>query len=51
MTSAPVNLICDNDGRLSEERMEGIGDNNFAAQIPGIMASRRSAAPTAPPSC
>jgi hypothetical protein len=44
MTSAAMRLIGDDKGRLPEKRMERIGDDNLAAQIPGIMTSRRTAA-------
>jgi len=44
MTSAAVRLIGDDRGRLPEERMERIGDDNLAAQNPGAMTSHRMAA-------
>ena len=44
MTNAAVRLIGDDRGGLPEERMEWIGDDNFAAQNPGAMTSRRTAA-------
>jgi hypothetical protein len=47
MTSAAMRLIGDDKGRLPEKRMERIGDDNLAAQIPGIMTSRRIAAGSA----
>ena len=43
MTNAAVRLIGDDRGRLPEEWMERIGDDNLAAQTPGIMTSRRTA--------
>jgi hypothetical protein len=46
MTSAAMRLIGDDKGRLSEKRMEQIGDDNFAAKILGIMTSRRTVAAT-----
>ena len=39
-----MHLKGDDKGSLPEERMEWVGDNNFAAQTPGIMASRRTEA-------
>ena len=51
MTSAAMHLIGDDKGGLPEKRMERIGDDNLAAQTPGIMTSRRSAGPSGPPSC
>jgi hypothetical protein len=44
MTSAAVRLIGDDRGRLPEEWMERIGDDNLAAENPGAMTSRRIAA-------
>ena len=44
MTSAAMRLIGDDRGRLPEERMERIGDDNLAAQNPGAMTSHRTAA-------
>ena len=46
MTSAAVRLIGDDRGRLPEEWMERIGDDNLAAQNPGAMTSRRMVAAT-----
>jgi hypothetical protein len=37
-------LISGDDGGPSEERTKWIGDDNLAAQTPGIMTSRRTAA-------
>ena len=44
MTSAAMHLIGDDKGGLPEKRMERIGDDNLAAQTPGIMTSRRTKA-------
>jgi hypothetical protein len=49
MTNAAVRLIGDDRGGLPEERMERIGDDNFAAQNPGAMTSRRTKAAGGPP--
>jgi hypothetical protein len=38
-----MHLISDNKRRLPKKRMEWIGDNNLAAQTPGIMTPRRIA--------
>ena len=47
MTSAAMHLIGDDKSGLPEERMERIRDNNLTAQIPGIMAPRRTRAAVA----
>jgi hypothetical protein len=44
MTNAAMRLIGDDRGRLPEEWMERIGDDNLAAQNPGAMTSRRTGA-------
>ena len=41
MTSPAMHLIGDDRGRLPEEWMERIGDDNLAAQTPGAMTSHR----------
>ena len=47
MTSAAMHLIVYDKSGLPEERMERIRDNNLAAQITGIMRSRRTRAAVA----
>jgi hypothetical protein len=46
-----MHLIGDDRGRLPEEWMERIGDDNLAAQNPGAMTSRRIAAGSARRPC
>jgi hypothetical protein len=48
MPSAAMNLIGDDEGGLPKKRMKRIGDDNLPAQIPGIMASRRTKGASAP---
>jgi Transposase, Mutator family len=48
MTSTRVLSIANNEHRLADERVEGVGDRHFEGQTPGIMNSLRAWAARAP---
>ena len=48
MTSARVLSIANNEHRMADERVEGVGDRHLGGQTPGIMNSLRAWAARAP---
>ena len=48
MTSARVLSIANNEHRMADERVEGVGDRHLGSQTPGIMNSLRAWAARAP---
>ena len=51
MATAIMDLIGDDHRASARKRMEWVGDLDLASQTPGIMTSRRMAAPTAAAAC